>query len=446
MALSAPNQLLVARASRRYVEHALGSARPFFMSNRWLGKSNRYSKDVIRTLAADLTTGAVNKRNLAQYVAVSSLLHCSDGWGYLGRAIQALISGDSHSCLHLAYYAELRAAMSLLATEGIGIFNDRHFVVDAPFNVVPVPGKHSTHRFAWECLSAWSRRPGSADLFVSTVRPHMRSLEDWLNPVGGGQSVRPQARTWFKQWGMDLEVFAKDRDARNIASYRPHGIPEPSRLDAREVAEFLSGLWSCLEPAEATSFEVIDRHVLRFSIEKLFLGRTGLRPEQDSANFQRLVQSVVGFQNFTQPVASGWEQFLARTISPNDPTIFPSSKIRPTAKDRSFYGVVSRAVLLLRMASGSTAQLFEAAGVAKPSIGFWRDQVGVTHGLWSPGDMPAAMTDLWKDISDALQELEAFSQLPQADTTFHRLNSTIAQSIVSVGRCERVALWTLATA
>jgi hypothetical protein len=71
-------------------------------------------------------------RHLAQYIAASSILHCADGWSYLGRAINCLLKGDPHRVVHLAYYAELRAALSLLASEAIGVFSRNNFVIDAP--------------------------------------------------------------------------------------------------------------------------------------------------------------------------------------------------------------------------------------------------------------------------------------------------------------------------
>jgi len=63
------------------------------------------------------------------YVAVSAPLHCADGWSFLGRAVAAILLGDATAARHLGYYAELRAAMSLMAAHGVGIFNRTHFVV-----------------------------------------------------------------------------------------------------------------------------------------------------------------------------------------------------------------------------------------------------------------------------------------------------------------------------
>jgi len=56
-------------------------------------------------------------------VAACGPNHCLDGWSYLSRSVSALVARDGHSAKHMAYYAQLRAAMSMLAVSGVGIFN-----------------------------------------------------------------------------------------------------------------------------------------------------------------------------------------------------------------------------------------------------------------------------------------------------------------------------------
>jgi len=61
---------------------------------------------------------AVTKEDLLEVLAIRGPLHALDGWSYVGRALSALIAGDSHAARHLAYYGELRGALSLLASSG----------------------------------------------------------------------------------------------------------------------------------------------------------------------------------------------------------------------------------------------------------------------------------------------------------------------------------------
>ena len=102
---------------------------------RWLTLGNRYLKQAPTVIRKDLPYGTeslVHKAGtkeadqLAEYVAASSILHCADGWSYLGRAMAAQLRGDIGAARHLAYYGELRGAISLLAAQGIGIFSGIH--------------------------------------------------------------------------------------------------------------------------------------------------------------------------------------------------------------------------------------------------------------------------------------------------------------------------------
>src|ERR1700722_6306108 len=113
--------VLIKKTNRDYVERTLAELDPFISKSRWVGKTNRYASDTVDRLALDTKSPSLLRTtHLAQYISASSILHCADGWSYLGRAISCLLTGDPHRVVHLAYYAELRAALSLLASEGIG--------------------------------------------------------------------------------------------------------------------------------------------------------------------------------------------------------------------------------------------------------------------------------------------------------------------------------------
>src|SRR5207249_5741525 len=58
---------------------------------------------------------------LATFLAIGTCSHALDGWRYLSQAAFALLNGARRTSIHLAYYAELRAARSILGSSGIGI-------------------------------------------------------------------------------------------------------------------------------------------------------------------------------------------------------------------------------------------------------------------------------------------------------------------------------------
>jgi len=78
------------------------------------------------------------------------------------------------------------------------------------------------------------------------------------------------AQTWLRQWGLDLSRLADDRDARNIASYRPTAFTSPRALSITEAIKLVREFWSVYEPHVSMRFPEIDRYLLKKSLELYF--------------------------------------------------------------------------------------------------------------------------------------------------------------------------------
>jgi hypothetical protein len=438
---------LIRSLSRLNVEATLVGLRPFINRSKWLGLTNRYSKDTIARIKSDAGAKKIREpQQLSQYISASCLLHCSDGWSYLGKAILSTLRGDPHRARHLAYYAELRAAVSLLATEGIGIFNNRHFVINSPNSIVRMHGGRdsTTHRFTWLCLDYWANRASSGDLFSKIVRPYGRDLDDWLTPLGGGSVVAPQARNWLRQWGMDLKMLPEDRDARNESSYQPDGIPDVWRTNATSVLNFARDLWVALEPSPTSRFETIDRHILRIVLSGVFKGRTGKDVNQDPIQFKAFVSPVIDNQGFQPEARRQWLDFITREISPGDTSMFLFSGASSQTRNNSDLAIISRATLLLRFASGSASQLLAAAGMPAEDLKFWWEAFGQGRGFWEGNKQSNELLDLWANVAAALQEIDEFhARTAEADRTFFSIGNDLGKAIVGLGNSELVALWSL---
>ena len=128
-----PTSAIVSSANSRAITEAFDRiVKGQLPSQRFIGKKNYYKTDTAKRVDRETQANLQKRKNqIGEYVASSVLLHCNDGWNYLSRAVESLINGDIASAIHFAYYAELRSAMSLLAYEGIGIFNVRHIWFDA---------------------------------------------------------------------------------------------------------------------------------------------------------------------------------------------------------------------------------------------------------------------------------------------------------------------------
>lgn len=443
MPLHPQDQSAILAISKADIEKTLGGLKQFTRKALWLSKNNSYSLDVVKKIKDELSSGGLhNPKHLAQYITASSLLHASDGWSYLGKALSALASGDPRRAIHFGYYAELRAAMSLLATEGIGVFDTKHFIVNSTNSVAKLRNGGGTHVFGWEALEAWAGIPSSGQLFASLVQPDGRSLNEWLFKIGGGSAASPQARQWFLQWGMDLMSANGDRDLRNESSYRPDGIPTTKTMDARETIQFISDVWISLEPSRLSKFDSIDRQILRLALEGIYEGRFGQKSSADSAAFEVFVGGVVADQGYQGAKAQQLSDFLCRRTDAEDHSIFRFSALPADHRAFGHLAVIARATLLLRIASGASSELLASAGHGAESLAFWSDAIGNARGLWDGAKAITDLTDLWADVMESIDAVDEM-QRDVANDTFHKIRDGLAPAIAVLGTCERVGLWSL---
>ncbi len=391
--------------SRSEIELTTAGLKPFLKRSIWIGKTNHYAADVVKRLK-NVPANSDQHRNLAQYIAASVCLHANDGWSYLGRSVGCLLAGDMHRALHLAYYAELRAAMSLLASAGIGIFNRKHFVISAKDTTKKLRTREGTHVAAWMALEQWCKRRISGDMFATLVRPEGLTLEEWFQPHGGARAIAPQAKGWFMQWGMDLGFASNDRDARNESSYRPDGMPATWHTPSTTTLQFVKDMWAMLEPSSTSSFEQIDKHILRLTLEQLHRGRTGRVATQLDAAFIALVNTTLSSQGFSSSAEERLRKFLMRETIPDNPAIFSYSSSKPAGSNTDAFAVLSRAVLLLRIATGSAQDLLQKADLNSDLLSFWWTNLGEARGLWQQGTPPDVLSDLWADVRESLRELD----------------------------------------
>lgn len=445
--LQPPDKLMIRGLNRANIELTVAGLKPFLEQSKWIGSTNYYSKDVIGRLKAGVPGTPQRKRQLAQYIAASLALHANDGWSYLGRAVACILAGDTHRALHLAYYAELRAAMSLLASGGIGVFDRQHYVISGTNSTSQLRATNGTHIMAWLALEEWSRRPASGAIFSALVRPEGLTLDEWFQPQGGASSLAPQAKAWFMQWGMDLGLASKDREARNASSYRPDGVPTTWEIGSKDGLEFVRDMWSALEPSSASSFEQIDRHILRLAVERHHFSITNRQASTTDATYVALVNGIVEAQSLATATERRLKSFLLRQSAPTDPQIFRYSAIKPGNPQSDAFAVIARAVLLLRIATGAAHLLFNRAGFDASLFGFWWQKLGEARGLWRPGAAPATLVDLWADVEESLRDvadMEASS--PEVLDSFHAVSVELSGSLKMLASHERVSLWGLCPA
>lgn len=420
---------------------------------RWITPRNRYRVSTIKSIEADYAAGSLNSRQLTDYVAVSTPLHCCDGWAYLGRAIGCHLHGDPDSARHLAYYAELRATMAILASQGVVILNHQHFVIDSGGSATLLrPG--GTHEVAWEALEAWSGLGPTATLLGEILVPGGQSLNQWIAAMPNGASWQPIAKDWLLKLGLDLQLLSSDRNARNEASYRPTRLHPRTSLTSAEAATSAREIWTLLEPAPPLSFGEIDRFLLRLTLETAFEATEGSSPRRSPMRYSNVVSSVVG-TSVMGADAFLWEQFLKRETLPDEPGIIDLVRLNrrrtvPPVADREVrrsdhhLSVMARALLLLRIASGATRRMLVDAGISFDDLSFWWHPYGTERGLWEVPPTAAHITDSWADTEADLLDIDDWlSHEPPG--TYHDLLSTVPSSLTSLTNLEMVGLWSLAS-
>ena len=437
----APNamQAALAAADRQAIIDSFSRLQGYWKEGRWLDRRNRYRRSASGRVTK--AKGSYRHLELSDYIAASTVGHCFDGWSYLGRATEAELAGDPGAARHLGYYAELRAAMSILAAEGIGIFNNRHVVVGKRRRCTAVAGSHPTHIAAWQALDQWSQSLAGMNRVLSVITPNGTALAEWADHFGGAPGF--VARNWLQEWGLDLSRFESDKKARNTASYRP-------ALDARrgprgfsETLRAIDELWTLCDPGGVGGFPYLDRHLLREVLVELFgIGGDSRRTMAGRQRYARRVGQMLDAIN-TGPLRGEIEKFLTFQTDGSRPSLLiDASGKRPADHVDHSKEVLARATLLLRVATGSVSDLLRQSNSDfATELQFWWNGPAVRRRLWSEGMVPASFVDLWDDIGDALEDAGAWSASEDQEIShwgFWRERATAAWTLSTA---EPVFLW-----
>jgi len=414
--------------------------------DRWLSAANRYNQDCQPRLNEDILAKCVHPGDLAEYIGISGPVHCIDGWSCLGKAIHCFLRGDPYNAVHLAYYAELRAAFSLLASEGIGIFNRNHFIVNDAGETQPLGDQIETHQMTWLTFRWWAQQSRAIDLFKAVIMPDGQELSNWIKGFSSGDSSLLTAGTrWLNQWGMDLRDFFLDRIARNTASYWPTGIDPWNLHHGSEALAKLGEIWHPLEPLLSSRFEYVDRHFLRtiLEIEYKAITNKSARTVKGRAGFAQYVRLMLTHMGVVDE--DGWRKFLTRATEPEQLKIITAAgRASQIGSADHAIELVSRAILLLRIATGACSLHIAATHLSRSELNFWLESIGTDRGIWPQGQQPTEFIDLWEDINSALEEIPETNgeSTPPGLERYDYLEKYSA-SISKLEEHERVAIWGL---
>ncbi|MCY3627720.1 MAG: hypothetical protein OXG88_08780 [Gammaproteobacteria bacterium] len=341
--------------------------------------------------------GNVDREEIIKVVASSGPCHCLDGWTYFSRSLSSLLSGDSHLARHLIYYAQLRAAMSLLSCNGIGIFNGFNFTVKANGEIENIntgSSKTPTHKAVWEALRLWSETPDFANQFLNSIKLHGKTLETIINEVFPGSTSVPLVSKIIGKWGIDLEKLSEDHDARNISSYAPHAFNtlESNLPDRWNLIQLI---WKGLEPS-GLGYRELDLNLLDIFLKLISQNRKEIYG--DESNQQEILPED---QNRI-------EDYFSNNFSGEEYNNIDLYIVQLAGNESGdIHAMICRALILLRLSTGVVHSVFEEASF-NPDDGDQGlfDTFALDRGLWTDNPQLEDVSDLWADVSDALELLK----------------------------------------
>ena len=330
----------------------------------------------------------------------------------------------------MAYYAELRAAMSLLASEGVGIFRNRHVAIGNNCVTVDFSGP-TTHAATWELMKTWGNDPSRSSTILDSITVEQRTINEWLLEANISSSVQHLvAGDWLKEWSIDLSIFLEDRNLRNEVSYRPSRIVRnrSSAPAKTEVIDALMLAWDPIRPSADRGGALVD-----FDLLALALSRARDRGNLSQAQWEKfldenLTAASASLRNHLKDPAS-WDHDIFALAE--DTTVPPKVS-----------AVLSRATLLLRIANAVCALKLEQAHVMRDDLRFWWDCLGQECGYWTPGDEPDTFADLWTDVSDSIGAIDVEVQTYGSPTTMSEVHRIVGPS-VSLTQHPRALFWLL---
>jgi len=400
-----------------------------------------YARSASEQLALDQkAVPSAQEDAFADYIAAAAFIHAADSWAYLGRALSAVLSGDVHGAVHLCYYAELRAALSLMSAEGIYVGNGVTLALTSSGTArISTDG---THVAAWKCLDKWGSTSRARDLFGAIIRPIGSPLHEWANSVPGG--IQHVIADLIGDIAFDLSSFADDRERRNHVSYQPSRV-EPDDLLATEASSVVDDVWTVLEPESRGTFPVLDRLLLSHILRGSYAASHAVLDDDGNDT---------GSTDWSDWAT--WVAAVAPAGAISDPYFLdlqdtPVSAVRDAALNGVFTrssGSVSaflremvlRTTVLTRLATGACVELLADSGLADDSVAKWVDGLGYARALWDKDDAPDPLIDLWADALAAKEELE---NAPKE--SYNTIVRSMKEYLAVLGQAERVAAWSFAS-
>ncbi|WP_288443728.1 hypothetical protein [uncultured Chryseobacterium sp.] len=433
------------QASGSAITAALSNLRTSYNGRgSWLDSAtNKYVTNTIDTIQTDISASTLDNTQMADYMATSVLIHCFNGWTYLSNAVSSLLEGDHANSIHNAYYAELRSIISILGSQGIGVFNKYNVLINNSGVALAVtPYRKATHVFAKDAFDEWLNNPVNSQSILSLFSVDNSTLKDWLHHTGLSSVISGElAAEKLKQWSLDLSTIQNEQKFRNFVSYNPMTLELNTALadDIKERMKFIIDLWKLCGPSD-----LFGLSILRNSYENLYGAYSYNVKDLDMrADWERIFidlgRDCYNFQN--QQII----KFLKREINTADNLVFDYAENIKTSSpilesDVEPFGIISRACIMLLLNTKIVESILKQSGTSKADLKFWSDNIGIKSGFWSSTAEPDSFSDLWSDVELELEDIQSWINDPLSTDAF-KFKNDLKGSTVHIRNFAKAYLW-----
>lgn len=375
---------------------------------------------------------------LKNYLALSNLAHLFDGWRYLSQSSLAVFRGARREGIHLAYYAELRAAMSILAGSGISISNGKNYSLDNAGNVLWFNGR--THEATWDAIKIWSQQPDNANAILRSLRAFGINGLDWLEACRATSSADAITEQWLQSWSLDLRQLRNDSALRNNSSYEVDTNPNAHDPFQQVDLQLLIDAGHAFSPGAIDTRDSIDAAII-FNLCETAMQVTG---KTRKLFWSDLKDNIATLHGITREESGRRVNILMRSKSGKAANII--NKCSPSNKE--FSGVFSRALLLLKLAASLKQDKWSSVQqIAPTGSRDWQSHAARKYGassyLWDPAHVPDDFKDLEKDYEEIFDEIEKWFT-ENGEFKFYSIWRELPSEMIGLTQMERFLIWTIA--
>lgn len=213
--------------------------------------------------------------DICKYIIYSSISHFYDAWEYAGCAIDSLLKQHNPMAIHFAYYAELRAMLSILASCGIAAQDREKFMtITVESSQDKIIYTNGTAHVLWDHVNNWFKlNKNAVDLFKYTDLDNNFSIYDFLGEINHTSAISIQISDFIEDIFKCLNIAKNDRKLRNAKSYKPQTLINevntklPIESDYKRAIFLLKTCESWM--ANDVIFQSLDRSILIYIINTI---------------------------------------------------------------------------------------------------------------------------------------------------------------------------------